>query len=290
MDRSRTIATLLSLGAASIFAVSIYPMARRIGDFNAHASFLNLHAEPIIGRHIKVEGFPQATLTDDPPASPVPGMSAIRLEVSGTSTVIPVKKPPGNIPNLAAYDEWLKVLATYEVVRDDEGAQRRRTGSERLVIVVRRTPEGYDPETWGQVRRDEWLFDFYDITREGKVNHVTRRWPRKSNYGDPEARLQRQAAGGKDIDPAQSAAAKYLLQFEPLKERTPEYFIAMHVIPKLNVPEYKFTDTAFSPKVLGWTLPTSMVSFLVLTGSIVFAFAPRRKSLSREREVQQPAA
>jgi hypothetical protein len=50
----------------------------------------------------------------------------------------------------------------------------------------------------------------------------------------------------------------------------------MHVIPKLNVPKYKFNDTAFSFHTLGWTLPASMLSGLVFCIAFFFAIAPTR--------------
>jgi hypothetical protein len=51
----------------------------------------------------------------------------------------------------------------------------------------------------------------------------------------------------------------------------------MFVIPKLNVPEYKFSDTAFRIEVLGWTLPVTMASVLLIAGGVAFALAPRRR-------------
>lgn len=280
MESGRRNAWWITIGAGALFCASIVPMAQRIAVYNAHAKIPTFHTEPLAGRTLRVDGFPVATLTDVA-AESIPGAGSgsgtIRLVYGGKETLIPVKRPPAlDLPTLAGYDEWLKPLAIYPVVRNERGEQTRVPGSERFVIVVRQTPEGYDPETWGKVRRDEWLFDFYDLQRDGEVVHTTRRWPRKSNYGDPEARLAREAAG-KGVDEARAATAKRLLQFEPLKERTAEYYMAMFVIPKLSVPEYKFTDTAFSPKVLGWTLPSAMLGVLAFTGGLVFVIAPRRR-------------
>lgn len=276
MERGRRYAWCITIAAGTLFCAAIVPMARRIADFNAHANIPTFHAEPIAGRTLRVDGFPVAVLTDVQTAQEK-NEGAIRLDYGGKETLIPVKRPPAmDLPTLAGYDEWLKALAVYPVVRDAQGQQTRVAGSERFVIVVRRTPEGYDPETWGQVRRDEWLFDFYDLQRDGSVIQSTRRWPRKSSYGDPEVRLAREAQG-QGVSAERAAAAKRLVQFEPLKERTAEYYMAMFVIPKLSVPEYKFTDTAFSPKVLGWTLPGAMLAVLAFTGGLVFVIAPRRR-------------
>ena len=270
MDSSRRNAWLLTLGAAALFASSIVPMARRITFYNAHANIPIYHAEPIVSRTLRVEGFPDATLTDVPADGP---LGAIRLDIAGKSTLIPVKRPAAlNMPNLAGYDEWLKVLAVYPVVRDERGDQRRTPGSERLVIVVRRTPEGFNPDTWGEVRRIDWVFDFYDLRRDGSMDKFTRRWPRSYRS---EARLKREAAG--DGPDAQTiAASQALARYEPLAPRTFEHFVAMFVIPKLSVPDYKFNDTAFSFGVLRWTLPCAMGAVLVFTGALVFALAPRK--------------
>ncbi|HVU63043.1 MAG TPA: hypothetical protein VHC70_03640 [Phycisphaerales bacterium] len=271
MSKGRTISWLLVIVAAAVFVVSIVPLSRRIEAYNKSAGFLNLHGEPISSRELNVEGFPKGALTD---AQMPDGSSAVRLDYAGKSILIPVKAPAAvNLPGLAAYDEWLKVLAIYEVVRDSAGRQERKPGSERLIIVVRRTPEGYDPDKEGEVRRTEWVFDYYDLKKDGTVEQYARRWPRSLRA---EERLRDEAAGHAD-DPARIASAKALIAIQPLKDRTIEHFAAMHVIPKLAVPDYKFNDTAFRFAVLGWPLPAAMCSVLVFTCALVFAIAPRRK-------------
>jgi hypothetical protein len=269
MTRGRSIAWLLTLASAGVFGASIFPMMRKIDEFNHSAGFVNLHGESIVSRQLRVDGFPPATLTDE--ATP-DGASAVRLEFGGKSISIPVKKPAANLPNLSGYDEWLKALAIYEVVRGPDGKQYRKDGSERMIVVVRRTPEGFDPDTFGQVRKIEWVFDFFDLKKDGTINRSVRRWPRSLQSED---RLRREADGEGDADTVKSAKA--LLAIQPLKERTVEHFSAMHVIPKLNVPDFKFSDTAFRVDVIGWPLPAAMGSLLVFTGAVVFAVAPKRK-------------
>ncbi len=273
MERGRRYAWCITIGAGVLFCAAIAPMAQRIAKYNASANIPTFHAEPIAGRTLRVDGFPVATLTDVEAGR---GEGTIRLDYGGTETLIPVKRPPAlNLPTLAGYDEWLKALAIYPVVRDDKGQQSRVAGSERFIIVVRRTPEGYDPETWGEVRRIDWVFDYYELKRDGTVEKSSRRWPR--SYGS-ENRLQKEAAGtSADLTAEQVAASQKLAAFEPLKQRTFEYYAAMFVIPKLNVPQYKFTDTAFRPEVLGWTLPSAMIAVLAFTGGLVFVIAPRRR-------------
>lgn len=267
MDRSRKIALIVTVACAGLFLAAIGPLTTRIRAFNEHANFLHVHFEPIASRTINVSGFPEGQLKDVE--------KGIELSFGGKTTLIPVKSPPAkDLPNLAGYDEWLKVLACFQVDRDDANRQVRRDGSERLMIVVRRTADGLEPESWGQVRRIDWVFDFYELGKDGSVQHSARRWPRKARA---EERLQAEAGGkNKDLTPEQLAAAKALAAINPIAERTTEYAAAMHVIPKLNVPDHKFDDTAFSPRVLGWTLPTSMLALLGFCGGLVFALAPKR--------------
>jgi hypothetical protein len=253
-----------------VFGASILPMMRRIEDYNKSAGFLNLHAEPFTSRQINVEGFPAATLSDD---SMPDQSSAIRLDFAGKSTLIPIRKPAAPLPDLSGYDEWLKALAIYEVERGPDNKQYRKPGSERLMIVARRTPEGYDPDAMGEVRRIEWVFDMLDLKKDGTIERSVRRWPRSLRA---EERLGRESHG-EEGDAARIASAKALIAIAPLKERTIEHFVAMHVIPKLNVPDYKFNDTAFRVAVIGWPLPAAMGSALVFTGAVVFAVAPRRR-------------
>lgn len=266
MERFRKVALVVMISSAVVFVAAIFPMTTRIRDFNAGAKFLNVHFEPIVSRRIAVEGFPEGTLADVE--------KGVELTYGGKTVLVAVKPPPAKgLPNLAGYDEWMKVLACFQVDRDGENQQVRRVGSERLLIVVRRTPDGLDPEAWGQVRRIDWVFDYYDLGKDGSVRQTTKRWPRKYRS---ENRLQAEAKGLKeDLTEEQLAASKALAAIDPIAERTIEYAAAMHVIPKLNVPEQKFTDTAFSPAVLGWTLPASMFGVLGLVGGAVFTFAPR---------------
>lgn len=272
MERSRKFAIVGTLVFGACFVGAMRPMVARIDAFNHEAGLARFHAEVLNARRIKIGVFPEFTLTDVPGEGPRAAFeSFLRLDYAGRQTLIPVKKPPAfDVPNLGMYEEWVKVLAVNRVEPGPQtGASTAVPGTEQLLIVARRTPDGFDPESWGSVRRDDWVFDFYRLTPDGEVQVFQRRWPRGRRA---EARLAEEAGNP-------------LRQIEPLRERTIEYFAAMHVIPKLNVPKHKFDDTALSPAVLGWTLPVSMLGLLGFTASLVFAVAPRRR-----REQAEPVA
>ncbi len=264
MERSRRVAIVVTVISAAAFVGALVPMTSRIADFNLQAGLHNFHAEVLNTRQYQIGVFPEFKLTDVPGEGPRSAYeSFIELDYGGNKTLIRVKRPPVfNMETLALYDEWVKVLAVNEVERDERGIQRPVSGSERLLIVTRLTPDGFDPESWGSVRRDDWVFDFHQLMPDGTVETTRRRWPR-SDRG--EKRLAAEAGSP-------------LREIQPLKPRTIEFFAAMHVIPKLNVPRYKFNDTALSPRVLGWTLPVSMLSVITFSAGLVFAVAPHRRN------------
>lgn len=269
-------AWLITLLSGLTFIGAAIPMALRIRRFNADAHYTRFHAERIIDRQIHLKGYPILRLEDQP--GQAPGSAALKLTYGEESAspgpevrIVPVHPPPApNLPRLDAYEEWARLLAINEVQRDQEGNPVAKPGTERFLLVVRRTPEGFEADGWGSVRRSEWLFDFYEFLPDGKIAAETRRWPlRFDREKDFQERARQPAPSGK---PDERLVA--LADVPPLQERTLEYFAAMHVIPKLNVPKYKFSDTAFSFHTLGWTLPITMVSGLVFSVAFFFAIAP----------------
>jgi hypothetical protein len=146
-------------------------------------------------------------------------------------------------------------------------------GSQRLWIVTRNTPMGYDPDKWGSVRRAEWVFRFYELGRDGTVEVVERRWPR--GYRGEEFLQKRAVLAAQGKGEADDARYAELAKIEPLKERSAEYYTAMFVIPKINVPQYKFEDTALQFRVLGWTIPVAGFSVLGMILGCGFGLAPR---------------
>ena len=267
MPVSRSFMWGVVLVSGVLFAGSTAELARRAAEFNRSAHLVRYHAETKQDREFSLGVYPTVKLSD---AVDDKGRATLKLEFGGHTRLIPVKAPAAkDLPTLAAYEEWVAVLAMNEVGLDAQHRSAAVPGTDRLLVVVRRTPEGFDPETWGSVRRTEWVFDLYDLKPDGSITITTRRWPRPDLR---EQDFQKQAAAS--TDPGMRALAA----IPPLEERTPEYFAAMYVIPKLNVPAHKFNDTALNFRVLSWTLPVSMLSGLVLIPALFFAIVtPRRK-------------
>lgn len=264
MTMRRKLGLVLAAAALAVFVLSVYVMSRKAAAFNATADHPEYLMVPQPERRFTVYDRPvsieDADLED--------GRFAWRITYGDAELVIPVRPPPvKHAPDLGLYEEWAVALETWLITRDAAtgGEPERKPGSGRFVIVSRRTPDGFDPETWGQVRRTDWTFDFYEFLPEGGFEHSVKRWPR-SKYGDSVARR----------DPGSDLA-----KIEPLEERSFEYLAAMHVIPKLALPKHKFKDTAVY--AMGWTLPAAAFSGLAIGVGLFLAVRPSRLAL-REPE------
>ncbi len=299
MTQRRLIAAGVCVLAAVVCVLSVAKMAERVRDFNATAAFRFYQFKPISGRTFTAFGR-EASVTD------VPGEGGgqqedghdwhVRLDYGDESVLIPVEKPPiEHAPDLSIYDEWFAVVAFVRMVPEGEGNEKtlvpeaRRDAAhaddggaagaegvdevggegERVVAMTRVPPPGYDPATWGAVKRSEWSFRFYELKRDGTIERTLRRWPRSERS---EKTLAKTAAGERGT-PAEQAVAKMLAAIPPLEERSLEYQLALNVIPKLNVPSYKFKKTAM--EAMGWTLPTAFFSMLVAILSLFIAIAPK---------------
>ena len=272
---SRRLAWVVVGLSAAVFSLAVWAMGTRIAEFNRHANFIRFHAEPVISREFRLEGWPQGRLTDRTETVDGIERSFLELDYAGKSTLIPVKTPPAkDVPNLSVYDEWAKVLGFNEMASSSSGGESQPvSGSTRLWIITRTTPPGYDENTWGSVRRSEWVFTFYELRRDGSVTIDRRRWPR--GYKG-EKLLQAMAAAHNAKPTEDSARYAELAKIPVLKERSAEYYAAMFVIPKINMPQYKFEDTALRFNVLGWTVPAAGFAVLGMLYGTAFAIAPKR--------------
>jgi hypothetical protein len=273
---SRRVGAIIAIVSLAVLAASVLAMTRRVREFNERAEFPQYRIKPVTTRDLNVWDRP-LRITDTTIEHAGRTIPAIRIEYAGQSVVTPIKPPPApDLPKLVGYAEWLAVLQIKEYPPKTSVQESTTPASQRVAVVKRNPAEGYDPETWGQVRRADWTFDFYVLTPEGAIEHEQRRFPR-SDLGERSLAARAKAAidAGKPDDPDARLHA-----VAPLEERTWEYASALFVIPALQVPKYKFKDDAVG--AMGWTLPAGMFSALAFTGGLVFAVA-------RGRRAPQPA-
>jgi hypothetical protein len=252
----RTLGWLLFGVCTLLVIASAAEMTRRIACFNRDAKLPSFKFGVSTARHFKLFGR-DVSLTDVTEE----GASYLRLTWGDRSELIRVNTPPvKDLPDLGGgYGEWVKFLEVND--------------GERYVLVSRLTPEGFDPGSWGQVRRSDWTFDFHQFQPDGTITHETFRWPRSRHS---EASLRNAAEGDGKTPPDPGALA--LLAIPPLEERSWQYQAALHVIPKLNVPRHRFDNDAFDPRVMGWTLPVGMLAGLGAVAGFFIAIAPRRRA------------
>ncbi|MEM1424778.1 MAG: hypothetical protein AAGH64_12350 [Planctomycetota bacterium] len=84
-------------------------------------------------------------------------------------------------PGLKKYGLWFGVLLISDGAATEEEFERMWStggGPEPYFVVAARYPaEGYDPETWGKVRRKEWVYEFAKLNFEGDTPIETARKP-----------------------------------------------------------------------------------------------------------------
>lgn len=263
MSRSRLLGLIILLGSLAIGGFALARMAARVSEFNEHAHFGFFRFDLVSSRKFNVHGRP-VSITD---ADDVRGNGRASFEITygDTSKTVSVVEPPAtDVPDLGIYGEWAKVVEVHELERSAGGSIQDKPDGARVVLICRIPPEGYDPATWGSVRRADWTFDIHEFKPDGTIETSTFRWPR-SELGEMSLR--------KEIEKGE-ASAKVLATIPPLQEKTWQYHTAMHVIPPLNVPRYRFNNTAM--KAMGWTLPAAGFSGLGVVIGIGLLIAPAR--------------
>ncbi len=177
--------------------------------------------------------------------------------------------------------DWMKMLyfADRSGITFDEFNQGVEDGTiEPRLIIVTRTPFGFDPAKkayhenlateknwgWGEVRRDQWRFDFYEFTPDGEIiQHTPLRFPESGK-----SLLRRQNNAKLKGEPIPQRAENEIAEYSW------QYGAALAVSPR--APAITFEKQAL--RGAGWTLPVTAGSFLLLIIAFFFAIAPPRAS------------
>ncbi len=91
---------------------------------------------------------------------------ALLVEFRGRRIEFPIE--PGmlddpRLPGLKRFDDWLRVVPMVTGARTQEEVRKGLADGSlnpRLLVAVRMPAEGYDPESWGLVRRKDWRYRF----------------------------------------------------------------------------------------------------------------------------------
>ncbi len=253
MKRNKKRAVISAFFWSIILIVSMLIMGRRVQHFqenDAPALYYYKHVEP--------DSFTYAdrdvTLVQVQGENGTPdhilityGDSVLDLPVA----IAPLQPLP---ELLTRHADWLVVLrfAAAEKMSQQALSQRVDRGQiqDRLAIVTRTPRPGANPQTWGQVWRKDWTFDFYEFLPEGGFTHEKLGYPTTKRYEKAKA--------------------------DEIQEGTWQFGAALNVMPRQAAPAFKFTNDGVS--AMGWTLPVASISVLGLTISITLAAAPARST------------
>lgn len=263
--RGRTI--WLTTAILSLVAVVLlgYFMAQRLDRYNRESGRELYVFQPITAREFLWNGTP-VSFTDEVDADGADvvvlryGDETIRLR-SGLESL------PAEVPGLQRHETWLKVLrfaprsgkSIEELLAEIDAG----TADERLAVVVRLQRPGVDQDSFGQVMRGDWRFQFVELLPEGGFREQVLRFP------------ESERAFNRRVSQARRAG-------EPVPQRrddeltfgTWQFDASLMVMPKSGPPTPQFGRGAMN--ALGWTLPAATLLFFIAAISLAMAFAPER--------------
>lgn len=265
MTRSRSIALAIAGVSLAALALGGRGLALRIGQFNED------NPPP---RHLFHQILTESFVFADRPVEITSELDDnhrgfVELRYGDENLRLKVTIPPlAILPDLTTHADWLAVLVYREAPSFDPqwAREQARDGiyDGRLILVTRTPPPGVNPKTFGEVWRSDWWFDFYELGRDGTIEHSRLAYPQS------ERAFARRVAKAK-------RAGEPVPQRKPneLREGTWQYEAAMRVVPPHFAPPHSFRDDALS--AAGWTLPVVVVSTLTLLMAIAFGFGPQRR-------------
>lgn len=158
---------------------------------------------------------------------------------------------------LASHRDWMRLLRFTDYTgRDFEtvSAEMKAGKTEdRLVLVTRTRRAGVESETWGELHKKDWAFDFYEFLPQGgfKTQHL--RYP--------------------------TTKARQTPKEGELAEGSWQYDAALMTMPKSGVPSQNFMNSGF--KSMGWTFPVACFSSVALVVSLVMMIPVKRPNEPR---------
>lgn len=268
-----------TIAAVSLVTLSLstYLLAERVRAYNesaVHSLFAYVEAVnpefDYLGRHVEISEDTTEELGH-----------VLRVRYADDELLLPVAvETRQQLPGLFnRHADWMRLLFCADragmSMQEFEDRLARDEIETRLVVVTR-TPFGIDANKQGvfgleqdendstaNVRRDRWLFDFYELSADGGfIVHQPLRFPES---GSSLLRRQNNAKLKGEPIPEREAGE--------LKERTWQYGAALKVMPR--APAITFENQAL--RAAGWTLPVASASVLGLMFGIFFGIAPARK-------------
>jgi len=115
--------------------------------------------------------------------------TALRVHWRGQTIDYPTWLPPGDGEGLEPFKEWFGLMVLADGAESDATARDNWTGDHgpdtRLVAIARYPAEGFDPGSWGLVRRQDWHYRLAQLNPEGPDDQAIEQWDK--TYGEIDA-------------------------------------------------------------------------------------------------------
>lgn len=169
------------------------------------------------------------------------------------------------LPGLLRHEDWFKIMTMAQAKAPSSDEVRRMIAEgrtrPRLIAAARYPAEGYDPGSWGLVRRREWRYRFVEFLADGPAESSIRSW--ETTYAD----LERAVAPGpydKPVELSRADEAEKLWQHGAMLQVTPAML-------------YRARDKQVQQGIhaMGWTWPVGGASMLGLAAGAALVAASR---------------
>lgn len=161
-----TVATLgLVLAVLGIIGliVSLPAMAHRLSHREIRQVWFH---SPVPAPKFEFKGEPAEIRPIDPAdAGALPAIDIVYRGATHRILIEPGMRDDPRLPGLLRYEDWLRVLLFAEGGNEKELDALIESGQvrPRLVVATRRPALGYEPGSWGSVRRKEWRYAFVEL-------------------------------------------------------------------------------------------------------------------------------
>lgn len=257
-------------GVALVFSAA--QMARRVAAFHAESRREVFAFQSVGTREFAYAGL-DVTLTDrDDKAGN--RFLVVRYGPDELNLRVTIPGDP-RLPGLLPHEDWMRVLrfAAAAGMTLDQLRAKLDSGEipDRLAVVTRTPEAGSDPSSWGEVNRRAWKFDFYEFKPGGGFTHERKSYP---NQVAPRVKADWSNLFTKDAKVFE--VTKPPRAADELEENTWQFQAALQVMPPARAPNPRFTNDGLH--AMGWTLPATSGSMLLLLGSLMAAASPRKRS------------
>ena len=264
----------------AVLITSVAMLAQAIAAYQAREGRRQFYYSPIESAEFSFQGVPVRVReeVDDLGRGQVVvayGPDELRLEVQ-----IPNPNP---LPLIVRQQDWFRIMAWADGtgLGPDEFEEARRTGErpEHVVIVTRSLAPGSTAGSWGDVWRDDWVFNIYSLVppvetsdrgQGGGFEHERWEYPES-----PRAYDRRIAAARGAGEPIPERNPR------ELREGTWQHGAAMLVMPSGSAPPYTFNRGVLLEN--RHLVAIASVAILALMVSVAIALAPTRPASHPQR-------